>query len=71
MISPIHIATIVALDSDVCPTSVPSPVAPLNTYTFLKDTSVEGRPETRRCAEIRRRARLPVYSKVVQLYKSK
>jgi hypothetical protein len=25
-----------ALDSDVCPTSVPSPVAPLNTYTFLK-----------------------------------
>ena len=33
MISPLHI---LALDSDVCPTSVPSPVAPLNTYTFLK-----------------------------------
>ena len=33
MISPLHM---LALDSDVCPTSVPSPVAPLNTYTFLK-----------------------------------
>ena len=32
MISPLHI---LALDSDVCPTPVPSPVAPLNTYTFL------------------------------------
>jgi hypothetical protein len=28
-----------ALDSDVCPTSVPSPVAPLNTYTFQKEPS--------------------------------
>ena len=33
MISPL---LMLALDSDVCPTSVPSPVAPLNTYTFLK-----------------------------------
>ena len=33
MISPLHM---LALDSDVCPTSVTSPVAPLNTYTFLK-----------------------------------
>ena len=29
-----------ALDSDVCPTSVPSPVAPLNTYT-LSELCVE------------------------------
>ena len=34
MISPL---LMLALDSDVCPTSVPSPVAPLNTYTFLND----------------------------------
>ena len=29
-----------ALDSDVCPTSVSCPVAPLNTYTFLKKLCV-------------------------------
>ena len=31
MISPLHM---LALDSDMCPTSVPSPVAPFNTYPF-------------------------------------
>ena len=37
MISPLHM---LALDSDVCPVPVTCPVAPLNTYTFLKPTRV-------------------------------
>ena len=37
MISPL---LMLAPDSDLCPTSVPSPVAPLNTYTFLKELTL-------------------------------
>jgi hypothetical protein len=36
MISPLRM---LALDSDVCPTPVTRTVAPLNTYTFLKEYS--------------------------------
>ena len=34
-----------ALDSDVCPTSATCPIAPLNTYSFLKTTDY-GRPRS-------------------------
>ena len=37
MISPLRM---LALDSDVCPTPVTYTVAPLNTYTFLKELTL-------------------------------